>query len=409
MTPAPSPSIDASTRLLSPEGLARLPGLLGRVGADAWLLFDMGDHNPLAHRILGLGKTTRRAFALVPGSGTPRLLHHAIEASAWRDWPGERRSYQSYGDLEGGLAWVLEGRERVAMEVSPRSAVPTVDRVPSGIVELVRNRGVEVVSSGDLITAYHSLWSADALASHREAAGIVRATAMQAFQKAARDIGAGREIRERDLMEWIQARLHEAGVTEQVGCVVAAGASASDPHYDPFQKGQPLKGGDLVLLDLWGGLTGGGVPADQTWMAFLAAPNRVPTRVRAVWEAVRDARDGALQFLRDRHLAGREVRGWEVDEVARGVLRDRGMDAWFSHRLGHSIDDRLHGSGPNLDHLETRDERMLLPGVGFSVEPGVYIPGELGVRSEVNVYWGEEGPEVTTPRPQDDLIYLPPA
>ena len=408
MTPVEPPPAEVTSHLLSPEGLARLPALLERVGADAWLLFDMGDHNPLAHRILALGKTTRRAFALISGSGAPRLLHHAIEASAWRNWPGERRSYSSWGDMEGGLAWILEGRERVAMEVSPRSAVPTVDRVPSGIVELVRARGVEVVSSGDLITAYHSLWGPEDLASHREAAGIVRATAMQAFQKVARDIGAGRHLRERDLMEWIETRLHEAGVTEQVGCVVAAGASASDPHYDPPGAGVVLKGGDLVLLDLWGGLAGGGVPADQTWMAFLAAPNRVPTRVRAVWDAVRDARDGALQFLGDRYRAGREVRGWEVDEVARGVLRDRGMDTWFTHRLGHSIDERLHGSGPNLDHLETRDERVLLPGVGFSVEPGVYIPGELGVRSEVNVYWGEDGPEVTTPRPQDDLIYAPP-
>jgi Xaa-Pro dipeptidase len=394
--------------LYTDEGRARLPALLDDLSAQGWLLYDMGDHNPLAHRLLGLGKTTRRAFALFPARGEPRLLHHAVEASAWRDWPGRRESYRSHGELETRLPALLTGMERVAMEHSPGSAVPTVDRVPGGILELVRAAGVEVVSSGDLITAFHSLWSPEGRESHFEAARIVQATALGAFQEAARAIGRGRPMGERDLMEWIETALAEAGVTEQVACIVATGAGAADPHYDPPGRGAPLEEGSLVLLDLWGGLTGGGIPADQTWMAFLGAPEEVDPRQREVWEAVREARDGALAFLSRRAREERPVQGWEVDEEARVILRRRGLEKWFSHRLGHSIDASLHGSGPNLDHLETRDERVLLPGVGFSVEPGVYIPGEIGVRSEVNVLWTEDGPTVTTPDPQEELLFVPP-
>lgn len=394
--------------LYTEAGRARLPALLDDLDAQGWLLYDMGDQNPLAHRLMGLGKTTRRAFALFPAQGAPRLLHHAVEASAWRTWPGRRATYRSREELETNLSELLSGIDRVAMEHSPGSAVPTVDRVPGGILQLVRAAGVDVVSSGNLITAFHSLWSSEGRESHFAAARVVQATALAAFEEAARAIGRGRPMAERDLMEWIEDTLAQGGVTEQVACIVATGVGAADPHYDPRGRGTPLTEGSLVLVDLWGGLAGGGIPADQTWMGFLGSPEQVDPRQREVWEAVREARDGALAFLSRRAREGRAVQGWEVDEEARAILRKRGLEQWFSHRLGHSIDARLHGSGPNLDHLETRDERALLPGVGFSVEPGVYIPGEIGVRSEVNVLWSEDGPTVTTPDPQEELLFVPP-
>jgi Xaa-Pro dipeptidase len=393
--------------LLERERLAELPGLLAESGADAWLLYDLADHNPLAHRLLGLEKTTRRAFALFPARAEPRLLHHAIEASAWREWPWERRSYRGWSELIGELEALLEGVEVVAMEHSPDSAVPMVDRVPGGVLDLVRATGTEIVSSGDLVTAFHSRWSDRGLALHRRAAGIVRETAMEAFRRAARSVQEGRPLGERELMDWIETRLAGEGVSEQVGCIVAVGRTASDPHYSPEGPGELLNGGELVLIDLWGALPDGGIPADQTWMGVLGP--EPPRHARRIWNAVRLARDGALDFLRRSAASGLEVRGWEADEVARELLRaQEGLDRWFVHRLGHSIDADLHGSGPNLDHLETRDERRLIPGVGFSVEPGVYIPGEMGVRTEVNVYWGPEGPEITTPEPQDELLHFVP-
>ncbi len=400
-------TLPTTATLLAPGQPDRIRSLLQEIGAQGWLLYDMGSHNPLAHRLLGLGKTTRRAFALFPDRGQPRLLHHAIEASAWRNWPWSRRSYSSWEELETELATLLDGLDRVAMETSPRSAVPTVDRVPAGVVELVREQGVDVMSSGDLITAFHSLWDAQGLETHLQASRILRETAMAAFGHAAAQAGTGTPVRERELMNWLREELARRGVTEQVACIVANGPQAADPHYDPDGPGEPLRRGALVLLDLWGGLTGGGIPADQTWMGVLGGPEDVTPRIQTLWEAVRDAREGAIAFMTERAGKGEPVQGWEVDRVARDLLRERGLDAWFSHRLGHSIDASLHGSGPNLDHLETRDERTLLTGVGFSVEPGVYIPGEVGIRSEVNVYWDEDGPRVTTPDPQDELLFFP--
>jgi Xaa-Pro dipeptidase len=190
---------------------------------------------------------------------------------------------------------------------------------------------------------------------------------------------------------------------DQTDCIVAVGRTAADPHYMPAGPGEPLARGELVLIDLWGAFQGS-VPADQTWMGYLGT--EIDSRTREVWEAVRDARDAALDFLRERFEAGEEVRGFEVDRVARDLISRRGYGERFVHRTGHSIDTELHGTGPNLDDLETRDDRLLVSGVGFSVEPGIYVPGEIGVRSEVNVHWGEDGPEVTPSAVQRDVFLL---
>ncbi len=390
--------------LLDPSRLAELRTLLVEEGVDGWLLFDFRDQNPPAHALLGLGKTTRRAFALYPREGDPILLHHAIEASAWRGWQWEKRTYSGWEELERKLDELLRGRGRLAAEISPGSAVPTVDRIPAGVAELIRRSGVELVSSATFISAFHSRWSAEELHLHRKAAGLLPAVARGAFELAARRAHGGDPMGEGELSEWIHAELRTRGISEGIGCSVAGGVNASDPHYHPEGAGAPIGVDTLLLVDLWGAFPGG-VAADQTWMGFLGGE---PTpRQRQVWEAVRDARNGALTFLRERWDAGNEVRGFEVDDVARGILRERGLDRWFVHRLGHSMDRELHGSGPNLDNLETRDDRRLLEGLGFSVEPGVYIPGELGLRTEVNVYWGPDGPEITGPTPQDELLLFP--
>ena len=388
--------------LLTPDRMEEVSALLSDQGADAWLLYDFHDQNPLAHRLLGLGRTTRQAFALFPRRGHPVLLRHAIEASPWSGWPWESREYRGWRELIQGLRNLLSGLEIVAMEVSEDGVIPSLDRVPSGVVELIRATGVSVTSSMDLVTVFHARWSLEGLELHRVAAEVVRAIALAAFQKAAEAASGRTAIHEVELMEWIRTELRANGLTDQEDCIVAGGAQASDAHYEPAGYGAPLEEGSVVLIDLWGRHPDGGIPADQTWMGFLG--RRPPDRLVEVWSAVREARDAALGFLSDRAGKGESVRGWEVDEVARGTLARRGLDSYFIHRLGHSIDTDLHGSGPNLDDLETREERRLLPGVGFSVEPGVYIPGELGVRSEVNVHWGADGPEVTPRETQDELL-----
>ena len=388
--------------LLTPSKIDEVPGLLSESRTDGWLLYDFHEQNPLARRLLGPGRTTRQAFALFPRNGKPTLLHHVIESSAWSRWPWESKVYEGWRELGRELGDLLAGMGVVAMEISERGGLPSIDRVPYGVVRLVQALGPRVVSSAELVTALHGRWSEEALLLHRSAAGVVRRTALDAFDRAAAGVAEGRPIREAELMDWIRGKLRSSGLTDQEDCIVAGGARAADPHYEPSEGGELLESGTVVLIDLCGRQPPDGVPADQTWMGFLGS--NAPNRVREVWTAVREARDAVLEFLARRAGTRGYVRGFEVDRVARRSLAKRGLDSFFVHRLGHSIDSQLHGAGPNLDDLEIREERALIPGIGFSVEPGVYIPGEMGVRSEVNVYWGTDGPVVTPEKIQERLL-----
>ena len=389
--------------LCTVDGVRAVQQVLRDQELDGWLLYEFHGLNPIAVALLGLEKTTRRGFVLVPSEGEPVALIHAIEASAWRHWPFARCTYSGWREMEERLGQILDGRRRLAMEVSPGAAVPTLDYVPAGIAGLILGAGVEATSSGDLVSRFHSVWSPEQLAGHARAAEIVAVVARRAFDRAAEAVRRGAPTTEGGLSEWIRSELRSAGLVESVDCIVAIGPRASDPHYAPEGEGETIDRGQLLLIDLWGALEGS-VPADQTWMGMLGAS--LDARTREIWEAVRAARDAALEFLRERHRDGVDLRGLEVDDVARAVIAERGYAKHFVHRTGHSIDTDLHGSGPNLDNLETRDDRRLVSGVGFSVEPGIYIRGEIGVRTEVNVYWGPDGPVVTPADVQREIFLL---
>ena len=379
--------------LLTPSKIDEVSRLLSESRTDGWLLYDFQEQNPLARRLLGPGRTTRQAFVLFPRNGTPTLLRHVIESSAWSRWPWESKVYEGWRELRRELGYLLAEMDVVAMEISERGGLPSLDKVPYGVVRLVQALGPRVVSSAELVTTLHSRWSEEALSLHRSTAEVVRRTALDAFDRAAAGVAEGRPVREVELMDWIRGELRSSGLTDQEDCIVAGGARTADPHYEPSEGGELLESGTVVLIDLWGRHPPNGVPADQTWMGFLGS--NALDRVREVWTAVREARRAVMREC---------VRGFEVDRVARSSLAKRGLDSLFVHRLGHFIDSQLHGAGPNLDDLEIREERALIPGIGFSVEPGVYIPGELGVRSEVNVYWGTGGPLITPEKIQERLL-----
>jgi Xaa-Pro aminopeptidase len=305
--------------------------------------------------------------------------------------------------LERSLAGLVRGK-RVAMEYSPGDAVPYLDRIPAGVVEMVRAAGAEVVSSAELVTRFYAIWSAEGLASHLRAAEIVAAVARDAMARAGECAAAGTPTTEHELRNWIVDRFKNAGLETDEPPIVAVGAHAANPHYAPSSKRpQRIERGDSLLIDLWA-KEPGGIYADQTWMGVLGEPT---TRQRQVWEAVRDARDAAIALVQSRVAAGADLRGAEVDDAARQVMMERDLAEYFTHRTGHSIDARdLHGSGPHIDNFETREERRLLPGVGFSIEPGVYIGGEIGMRSEVNAYIGEGEAIITPHEYQRELIVV---
>jgi Xaa-Pro aminopeptidase len=373
---------------------------------DGWLLFDFRGINPVARDLLRLeGMATRRVFAWVPARGTPTALTHAIEQGPWVNWPKawNRDVYSSWRSLEAWLGKMVSGK-RVAMETSPGDAVPYIDRIPAGVLEMVRAAGADVRSSGELVSRFYAQWTDADIASHTRAAEQIAPIARQAFALAGRRARAGNPMTEHDLMRWIQAEFAKLGLTTDHGPNVSAGPNAANPHYEPAAThSRLLAEGEIVLIDLWAKEVDG-VYADQTWMASIGEPS---AEARKVWEAVRDARDAAIDTVRTGVRNGAALRGADVDDVARDVIVSRGYGEYFTHRTGHSIDAReLHGSGPHLDNLETREERRLIAGVGFSIEPGVYIPGKIGMRSEVNVYL-QVGKAVVTPAEyQRELIVV---
>lgn len=374
------------------------------MGLDGWLLFDVYGRNPVSARMLGLEAMTRRYFVLVPTSGDPIALTHGIEQAPWAGWPWRKEVYVAWQELDVKLRALVAGRRRIAMEYMPDDSVPAMDLVPAGVVDLVRRAGCDVVASGDLVTRFYAAWSDDDLRSHRRASIALAQVANAAFVRLARTLAEGGSATEGDLRDWVIADCAAHGVVFGVDCIPAIGPNAANPHYVPEGRGAPFSRGDVVLLDLWGKETEASVYSDQTWMAFLG--ERVPDRVRDLFAAIRDGRDAAVAFVREAWDAKRPVQGYEVDDVCRGVVRERGWADYFIHRTGHSIDQADHGMGPNIDNLETHETRLLLPGIAFSIEPGIYIAGDVGLRTEIDVYMGPDGPEVTTPQPQKEVLAL---
>ena len=395
--------------MLTPETLPRVQAALRDAGLDGWLVYDFRGLNPVAASVIGLkGMVTRRIFAWIPADGVPVAIAHAIEPGPWASWAPNwhKRVYSAWRELEAMLPELVRGK-RIAMEYAPGDAVPVVDRVPAGVLELVRASGADVVTSGELVTRFFAVWSAEEQQSHREHAEVLRGFAHEAFAMIGEAVRAGRTIHEHDALHFLLDQFAAHGLWTDHGPNVSAMENAANPHYEPSKfHPRAIHSGDVVLIDLWATreATPGAMWADQTWMAVVGEPT---PRQLEVWTAVRDARDAAIALLTERLAAGTPVQGREADAAARAVIEARGFGQFFTHRTGHSIDAQgLHGMGPNLDDLETRDERRLLPGVGFSIEPGIYLPGEFGMRTEVNAYVGESGLVVTPSEIQRALILV---
>jgi Xaa-Pro dipeptidase len=392
--------------VLQADALPDLQSALGRAGLDGWLLYDFHGLNPVAVGMLELpGMTSRRFFVWIPAKGSPLAITHAIEQGPWLHWPPEWRKekYSSWRQLESLLADVVKGK-KIAMEYSPGDAVPYLDRVPAGVIEMVRNAGATIVSSADLVSAFYAVWTDDQRASHERAARAVSTIGQEAIRLAGSRADSATPLTEYALANWIKARFEAGGLETDHGPIVAIGPNAANPHYEPTSENSAtIKRGDILLVDLWA-REKNGIFADQTWMGSLGEPSE---RDRKVWLAVRDARDAAIAMLRQRIGEHKPLRGGEVDDAAREVITKRGFGEYFIHRTGHSIDPRdLHGSGPHIDNLETREERQLIPGVGFSIEPGVYLAGDVGMRSEVNGLVGTDGVLITPSDYQKDLLVV---
>src|SRR6266851_171761 len=313
----------------------------------------------------------------------------------------------------GADGWLLYDFRKVnpipgrtlAIETSLRDQVPYLDRVPHGVVQLLESFGARLVSSAPLVSRFAARWSVAELAGHRKAAEVLARVARDSLAWTGSEAARGAEVRETGVKQRVLEAIERAGLWTNEGPIVAFGPTSAMPHYEPHPGAdRRLAAGDVILLDLWAGPGQGSVFADQTWIGF--AGRSPDTEVRRVWKAVKGARDAAVRFLRERWRPDGAVTGAQVDDAARAVIRDAGLADYFLHRTGHSIDRDLHGSGPHIDNFETEDARALVAGVGFSIEPGVYLPERFGMRSEINVYMDSKGPEVNPSHPQDELILV---
>ena len=376
--------------------------LLEQLGADGWLLFDFHGCNPVAQRILPGGMGSRRLFVWVPREGPMTAIVHRIEMQPFDGFQGNIIPFSRHAELHDALRMTLAGKT-AAMEISPKDAVPYLDRIPWGVVDLLQSLGVRIVSSADLVTRFAATWSAVETAGHVKAAGLLREIALAALATAVRRADSG--YSESAMQAEVVAAIEAAGMFLDHAPIVGFGPNSAIPHYEPHPGAdRTLARDEVVLLDLFAGMGPGSVFADQTWMGFSGSD--VPAKVYDVWNVVRDARDAAIAALRARLAGGEPVLGYLGDQAARGVIARAGYGEFFVHRTGHSIDHDLHGSGPHLDDYETHDDRAMQPGTGCSVEPGIYLPGEFGVRSEVNLYWGSDGLVVTPRQPQTSLVTI---
>ncbi|MGE3489377.1 MAG: M24 family metallopeptidase [Vicinamibacterales bacterium] len=381
--------------------MAAIQRALVAEGLAGWLLYDFHGSNPVANSVTGMSGTgklaTRRWFYLIPAAGEPRALVHAIERHNLDHLPGTKTVYAGREQLETGLAGLLRDVGRVAMEYSPRCAIPYVSRVDAGTIELVRGAGVEVVSSGDLVQQFEACWSEAAIATHRQASEALYRIKDRAFESVARRLRDGVPTTEYDIQQQMVGWFGDEGLVADSAPCVSAQENAGNPHYlASAATHRVIRRNELVLLDLWGKLTApGAVYADITWIGFVGTD--VPEPMTRAFAAICGARDAAVEVVQDAARAGRDVRGFEADRAARKVLQDAGFGDAILHRTGHSLGENVHGNGAHLDDYETHDERRLLPGSGFTIEPGLYFK-DFGVRTEINMVWTAAGPEVTGPR-----------
>ena len=386
---------------------------LKEANLDGWLFYSFRGSDPIAANILGMPTeghlATRRWFYFVPQSGEPTRILHSIERDVLDHLPGKKLIYLPWQQLHSHLKNTLTQSNpspRIAMQYSPDAAIPYLSRVDGGTIELIRSFGVEIVSSADLVQRFESAWGDEQLAMHDEAARGLYESVKSAFDEIGRRINSGTPTTEYDIQQYILNCFSDRGMFSKDPPIVAVNANSAMPHYGPTaDHHSPIKKGDFVLIDLWAKLERpNAVYADITWTSFVG--DKVPEEVTKVFNVVRDARDAATDYVKDAFAAGRTIYGWQVDDVCRDVIQKAGYGEYFIHRTGHNIHTEVHGNGANIDNLETKDSRVLIPRTCFSIEPGIYLEGKFGVRSEIDVYVGERDARVTGGEPQKDVVAI---
>ena len=375
--------------------LQKIQTALKEAGVDGWLFYDFHNRDAIAARILSMDTrrfASRRWFYYIPAEGEPQKLVHKIEPWRCDHLPGKKNVYLPWEQQHAMLKEILAGAKKVAMQYSPNNAIPYVSIVDAGTFNLVQSFGVEVVTSADLVSKFESHLTMADCDTHIEAGVVLQNVKDEAFREIARRIKAGQNPTEYEIYQFMVDIMKKGGLSFTDGPIVAVNEHAADPHFEPtFENTHPMKIGDLVLIDLWAKMDRpGSIYYDITWMGYIG--QEVPEKLENIFGVIRDARDTALNLVRERFATNTPVYGWQVDDACRNVVIAAGYGEYFSHRTGHNIGEEVHGNGVHIDNLETKDERVIIPGTCFSVEPGIYMEHEkIGFRTEIDVFVTDEG------------------
>jgi len=376
-------------------------------GFDAWLFYDHHHRDPIAYKVLDLPESlmvTRRWFYVVPREGEPAKLVHRIESGHLDSLPGSKREYSSWRELWDNLQAMLVRYRTVAMQYSPNNQIPLIGLVDAGTVELVRSFGKEIVSSGDLVARFEAAWTEEQIESHFAARDAIDAIVPQAFREIGRRARNGSGVTEYEIQQWIAEAFRRENLVTEDYPIVGVNANSGNPHYEPRpQNSSPIKPGDFVLLDVFAKRNSPrAVYYDITWTGVIGTPTE---KQQEIFNIVIGARDAGIKKVQEAVAGNRRIAGWEVDQATRDYIAAGGYAQYFTHRTGHSIGEHVHGNGANIDNLETKDDREIIPNTCFSIEPGIYLPGEFGVRSEVNVLIRNGAAEVTG-KIQTELVLI---
>jgi Xaa-Pro dipeptidase len=384
---------------MSKFNLEKFRKLIDKMNVDAWLFYDFRGSNDLALSILDVPKErhlTRRFYYFLPKEGSPIKIVNAIEAGNLDHLPGEKLTYSSHASLTENLEKILRNINSVAMEYSPNNAIPYVSKVDAGTIEQIKSFGLEIKSSADLISMLDAVWSDEQREENKPVAESLYKIVKEAFEFINQQTINNKNITEFDVQNFIMNKFEQKGYFTDHPPVVGVNENSANPHYAPTNEiNKPIKKGDFVLIDLWAKVNkDDGVWADITWVGFMG--DSVPEKYVKIFNIVASARDAAFDLIDGRFKSKKEIRGYEADDAARNIISEAGYADYFIHRTGHSITNSLHGSGAHLDNFETRDERLLLPGTSFSIEPGIYFPGDFGIRSEIDIYISNDGEVICT-------------
>jgi Xaa-Pro dipeptidase len=398
---------ELETQGADPMNIPEVQNQLNQAGIEGWLLYDFQGTNPVARKLLGItGQLiTRRWYYWIPKTGDPLAFCHQIERQAFTPLGVRVDTFRSWQEMVSGLKLHLAGSQTIAMEYSPFCAIPYVSRVDAGTIELVKSLGKEVVSSANLVQYFEARWNTEQFQMHQEASRRLMKIFLETLQGIRHALQGSELISEYSVQQKMLVRYQENGLKTSAPPIVAVNQNSANPHYEPSREGSaPIRSGDFLLVDFWAKLAEkNSVYADYTWVANLG--EFIPEPVKNIWDIVKGARDAAIDYVKTHYPKMPNLQGWQIDTISRDYITQRGYGEFFVHRTGHNIGEEDHGNGANMDSLETKDERLLIPNTCFSIEPGIYLE-DFGIRSEVNVYLDREQPVVTGDPIQSEILRI---